>query len=228
MRLNRRIGVALIVVAAAVLLPNAALGLSQTVTIRGFAFLPAGATIAPGESITWSNADGTTHTATSNTPGAFDTGPIAMGATKMVTLANAGTYAYHCSIHPSMTGTITVQAPQPTPVPTVPPTPVPTAPPPPTSAPPTPVPTVPATPAPTATAVASSAGTPSAPSASPIPSAAPSAVGTARPSLLTLASPSPAPAAPAIGDGPGSLLAVGAVTAAAALAGLAFYLYRRR
>ena len=228
MRLSRRIGVALIVAAAAALLPNAALGLSQTVTIRGFAFMPAGATIAPGESITWSNADGTAHTATSNT-GAFDTGVIAVGSTsKTVPFANAGTYAYHCSIHPSMTGTITVQAPQPTPAPTVPPTPVPTAPPTPTSVPPTPVPTVPATPVPTATAVASSAGTPSAPSASPLPSAAPTAASTSRPALRTVASPSAATAAPAIGDGPGPLLAVGAVAAAAALAGLAFYLYRRR
>ena len=223
MRLNRCIGVALIVVAAAVLLPNAALGLSQTVTIRGFAFLPPSATIAAGESITWTNADSTAHTATSNTPGAFDTLVIPVGASKPITFATAGTYAYHCSIHASMTGTITVQAP--TPAPTPPPTPVPTAPPTPATAPPT----VPATAVPTVTATASPAATPPVPSASPSPSAVPTATSTPRPSLIVaLPSPSAAPAAPAFGDGPGPLLAVGAVAAAAALAGLAFYLYRRR
>jgi len=58
--------------------------------------------------VTWSNADGTPHTATSNT-GAFDTQNIAAGASKSVTFSTTGTFQYHCSIHPGMMGTVIVQ-----------------------------------------------------------------------------------------------------------------------
>ena len=40
--------------------------------------------------------------------GSFDTGQIAPGASATVTLDTAGSFAYHCEIHPSMTATITV------------------------------------------------------------------------------------------------------------------------
>jgi plastocyanin len=41
--------------------------------------------------------------------GAFATsGSLAAGATYTVNLTKAGTYQYHCAIHPNMVGTITV------------------------------------------------------------------------------------------------------------------------
>ena len=40
--------------------------------------------------------------------GGFDSGNIAQGATYEWTAAAAGTYKYHCKIHPAMTGTVTV------------------------------------------------------------------------------------------------------------------------
>ena len=229
MRLRRRIRLAGLVIAIVAAMPGAALGVSQTVVIQTFAFMPVNTTIAPGESITWRNADPVAHTATSDT-GAFDTLSIAPGATsKTVLFANAGTYAYHCSIHLSMKGTITVQGAPPTPVPP-PPTPAPTPP-------PTPVPTPPPTPPPTAVPTASPTA---APSASPTPpesaSPAPTPLPSAAPTRISLASVSPTAAAPAgsgptlpnLGGGPGQLLAAVVVGLAAALAGLAIYLYRRR
>jgi plastocyanin len=38
----------------------------------------------------------------------WDTGTIEPGESATVTVEEAGTFAYHCSFHPSMTATITV------------------------------------------------------------------------------------------------------------------------
>lgn len=67
-------------------------------------------------SVRWVNADGgggyggsaVVHQIASD-DGAFATsGPLGSGATYSVTLTKAGTYGYHCAIHPAMVGTITV------------------------------------------------------------------------------------------------------------------------
>ena len=47
------------------------------------------------------------HTVTAD-DGSFDGGPLATGATFSQTFSTAGTFSYHCKIHPSMTATITV------------------------------------------------------------------------------------------------------------------------
>jgi plastocyanin len=68
--------------------------------------------------VTWANGDftstyngttGTTHHLVSDT-GLWPAGSGTMGAaqTFSYTFTAAGSYAYHCSIHPGMTGTITV------------------------------------------------------------------------------------------------------------------------
>jgi plastocyanin len=81
---------------------------TQNVTIQNFAFSPASLTINVGDTVTWTNMDSVTHTATA-TDGSFDTGNIASGASGSVTFDTAGTFNYICSIHPNMTGTIIVQ-----------------------------------------------------------------------------------------------------------------------
>ena len=78
------------------------------VVLKGFAFDPASITIKAGESVTWTNQDSPTHTITADN-GEFDSGNIASGAKYSFTFAKAGTYPYHCSIHPSMKGTVVVQ-----------------------------------------------------------------------------------------------------------------------
>ncbi|HEX5825312.1 MAG TPA: cupredoxin family copper-binding protein [Candidatus Limnocylindrales bacterium] len=79
------------------------------VDIAGFAFSPGSVTVAVGDTVTWSNADVQSHTATAD-DASFDTGTIAGGTSKSVSFATAGTFAYHCKIHPSMTATIVVDA----------------------------------------------------------------------------------------------------------------------
>ena len=75
--------------------------------MSGFAFSPASMTIKAGTALTWTNADNATHTVTAD-DGSFDSGNVASSATFTHTFATAGTFAYHCNIHSSMHGTITV------------------------------------------------------------------------------------------------------------------------
>jgi plastocyanin len=77
------------------------------VGIASFAFSPAALAVRAGARVTWTNSADTAHTVTA-VGGAFDSGHIAVGGTFGFTFTTAGTYAYRCSIHPAMTGTVTV------------------------------------------------------------------------------------------------------------------------
>ena len=98
----------LIVVAsiAVPLLPSAGAAI-QSVDIKNFAFTPGSITIAPGDSVTWTNSDGTTHTVTGS---GWASGNIANGATYTHQFNTTGNFTYHCSIHPSMTGVVHVSS----------------------------------------------------------------------------------------------------------------------
>lgn len=63
--------------------------------------------LAAQTSVRWGNADGTTHTVTAD-GGAFNSGNIGSGKTFSHTFAATGTFDYHCTIHPTMVGTIIV------------------------------------------------------------------------------------------------------------------------
>ena len=82
------------------------LAADHAVDIAGFAFSPQTVTVSVGDTVTWSNADAQNHTATAN-DGSFDTGTITSSTAKSVTFSTAGTFAYHCKIHPSMVAKIT-------------------------------------------------------------------------------------------------------------------------
>ena len=68
-------------------------------------------TIAVGAVVQWTSTD-FGHTVTSGTPAAPTTAfdeRIANGESVCIRFETAGTFPYFCSIHPSMTGTITVE-----------------------------------------------------------------------------------------------------------------------
>jgi plastocyanin len=72
-------------------------------------FSPNPATVNVGQRVAWRNTAGAIHTATQNTSG-FDTGTLNSGATSAaITMSAAGTFDYHCSLHPAMVGTLTVR-----------------------------------------------------------------------------------------------------------------------
>ncbi len=73
----------------------------------GFSFSPSVLTIKVGTTVTWTNTSSAPHTVTSDT-GAFNHSLGGSGATFSFTFTRAGTFSYHCSIHPYMKATITV------------------------------------------------------------------------------------------------------------------------
>jgi plastocyanin len=81
----------------------------SAVTINDFKFAPATLTAKRDGRVTVSNDDSTAHTATADDGSSFDTGQVDPGASKAFTLSKPGRYAYHCSIHPFMHGTIVVK-----------------------------------------------------------------------------------------------------------------------
>ncbi len=59
--------------------------------------------------VTWTNNDSPTHTVTGDNGGDPGNSPnIPSGGTFSYLFDTPGTYTYHCSIHPSMTGTVIV------------------------------------------------------------------------------------------------------------------------
>ena len=79
----------------------------NAVTIQGFAFAPSNLTVKAGTTVTWTNQDSVGHTVTFDSDGK-GSDRLGNGATFSQAFATAGTFTYHCSIHSSMTGTITV------------------------------------------------------------------------------------------------------------------------
>ena len=72
------------------------------------AYAPAELNVAVGTSVTWTNNDSGSHTADSDAPG-WNSGIIPPRGTFSVTFQTAGTFPYHCSIHPGMVGRVTVR-----------------------------------------------------------------------------------------------------------------------
>ena len=92
--------------------PQGMMGQSTTpkmwkVAIEDFYFEPADAAIQPGDTIMWVNEGNTPHTVTSD-DGQFDSEVLNPGESFMFTFPEAGTFSYHCEIHPSMTGSVSV------------------------------------------------------------------------------------------------------------------------
>ena len=96
------------VVAACAYRPAAADPQSHTVAIQDFAYKPDPVTVSVGDTVVFANHDPVGHTVTAK-DGSFDSKNIESGKSWSYTFSTAGTYAYFCSVHPSMQGTITAQ-----------------------------------------------------------------------------------------------------------------------
>lgn len=82
-----------------------------SIDIKNMIFTPSQITVAKGGTVTWTNNDTTTHTVVddlSNVDGP-KSGNIEPGQTYSFTFNKTGSFQYHCSIHPSMRGTIVVK-----------------------------------------------------------------------------------------------------------------------
>jgi plastocyanin len=72
------------------------------------AFSPDELQAAVGATVTWTNTDSVSHTSTSDS-GVWNSGVVAPGAKFSVAFPTAGTFPYHCAIHPGMIGTVVVR-----------------------------------------------------------------------------------------------------------------------
>lgn len=78
------------------------------VEMRRMAFAPARIEVAVGSTVEWTNRDQLVHTVTA-IDGSWNSGDIAPDATWRRTFAQPGTYTFHCTPHPFMTGVIVVR-----------------------------------------------------------------------------------------------------------------------
>ncbi|HEY5815158.1 MAG TPA: cupredoxin family copper-binding protein [Solirubrobacterales bacterium] len=87
--------------------PSGDAQLSEKVEIVDFAYDPDPVTVEEGGKVIWINRDSAPHTATAD-DGSFDTGTLEEGKLKSESFKTPGEYAYICSIHPEMQGTVVV------------------------------------------------------------------------------------------------------------------------
>jgi len=80
---------------------------ANAATIRGFSFQPGVLKVKVGAKVTWTNGDTVAHTVIADT-NSFASGDLQLGGSFSFTFTRPGTYAYHCSIHPSMHGSVVV------------------------------------------------------------------------------------------------------------------------
>ena len=72
------------------------------------AYTPPDLNVAVGTTVTWTNTDRVSHTSSSNAR-QWDSAIIAPGGQFSTVLQTAGTFPYHCAIHPGMVGTVVVR-----------------------------------------------------------------------------------------------------------------------
>ena len=84
----------------------------NAITVGDNFFQPVGMTVPAGTTVQWRNDGALPHTVTSD-PGAartFDSGILRTGGTYSLTFDAPGSFAYHCDVHPEMTGAVVVEA----------------------------------------------------------------------------------------------------------------------
>ena len=78
------------------------------ITIQGFAFVNSPISVKVGAPIVITNLDNTEHTVTADDGSSFGTDAVRGNKTATLTVSKAGTFTFHCNIHPSMKGTLVV------------------------------------------------------------------------------------------------------------------------
>jgi len=94
---------------AAVLATSQARAATIEVKIDNFTFSPQQITVKAGDTVTWTNRDDIPHTVTSKTM-AFRSKAMDTDDKFSFTFTTPGAYAYFCSLHPHMTGSVVVEA----------------------------------------------------------------------------------------------------------------------
>ncbi len=80
----------------------------DTISITKKEFVPGSMTVKVGTTVTWTNSSSAAQTVTSDTANLFDSGSLEAGAKYTYTFTQAGTFPYHSTNTPTLTGTIIV------------------------------------------------------------------------------------------------------------------------
>jgi plastocyanin len=81
---------------------------THRIAIETLEYLPKTMTVKVGDSLEWVNKDPFPHTATSKM-GKFDSRSIEAGKSWKHTVQSKGEFPYVCTLHPTMTATVTVE-----------------------------------------------------------------------------------------------------------------------
>jgi plastocyanin len=92
---------------AAVCAPASGTG-TVTAGMEGQAFVPSTINAKVGDVITWTNGDGVPHGVALDDGDIKCTSSIAGGASGSTSFSAAGTYPFHCFVHPSMKGSFVI------------------------------------------------------------------------------------------------------------------------
>jgi plastocyanin len=103
-------GLGLVLAAGAVSVPGAAGAPARTVTLKDIAFSPRSLSVSKGTKVTFAfRDDGTTHNVKSTGSTRFKTITDRSSGSQSRTFSRAGIYRYACTLHPGMSGRITVR-----------------------------------------------------------------------------------------------------------------------
>jgi plastocyanin len=103
------LGAAMAPLVAAIILPAGAQNAPAAIGIDNFTFNPQQLTVKTGTIVNWTNKDDIPH-AIAAVNREFKSKALDTGDAYSFTFTTPGTYAYFCSLHPHMTGTIVVEA----------------------------------------------------------------------------------------------------------------------
>lgn len=88
--------------------PTSVDSLDVLIDVFDYKYHPADISVPRGAEVTWVNDDKVQHTATERN-GQWDTTVLSEGEAIQIKFSRPGTYNYHCTIHPYMTGKLTVR-----------------------------------------------------------------------------------------------------------------------
>ena len=93
-----------------VVVPTTEISTIDILLIEDNYFEPTDALVERGTTLMWVNHGQEQHTVTAD-DGQFDSGVLNPGDYFLTTVEGSGTLTYHCTLHPEMTGSITVASP---------------------------------------------------------------------------------------------------------------------
>jgi plastocyanin len=95
-------------VAALLLSVQPASASTATIAVQNMAFSQRFVTVPLGATVTWSFRDSVPHSTTSN-QNFWNSGAVGPGRSYTTTFPSAGVFAYHCALHPTMTGQVSLR-----------------------------------------------------------------------------------------------------------------------